>query len=71
MRKYLTLSLVLAANLMAAPVGAKETKPPAKKERTTPYSNSEKAKERRAERRQAERERSEKGGFYHWKKKDD
>jgi hypothetical protein len=71
MRKYLTLSLVLAASLAAVPADAKDEKPPAKKERVTPYSNSEKAKERRSQRVREERKRKEQGGFYRWKKKDD
>lgn len=46
---------------------AREAKP--KKERSTPYSNEEKAKERRAERRQSDREQRDKG-FYRWEKKE-
>lgn len=66
MRKYLTLSLVLAAGL-STPAIAKDEKP--KRERVTPYSNSEKAKERRSQRRQEDRERRDKG-FYRWEKKE-
>lgn len=69
MKKSITLSLVLAASLAAVPVAAKDEKPAAKKERVTPYSNSEKAKERRAQRRSEDRERRSQGGFYRWEKK--